>query len=202
MAVFEGRDLACTRGGHLVFRRLEFALEPGDLLLLRGPNGSGKSTLLRLLAGLLPRQHGTLLWSGAAFEPNDAEHRARLHFVGHANGLKSHLTVRENLAFAAALAGAGAVPEGALEAFDLSALAGTPVRYLSSGQRRRVALARLFTVPRPLWLLDEPETGLDEANRRRLEQAVDAHRRSGGLVVWATHGTPDAASPLVLEFEV
>ncbi len=198
--VFEGRDLACARGGQLVFERLDFALESGDVLLLRGPNGSGKSTLLRLLAGLLPRACGRLFWRGAAIEPGEPEHHARLHFLGHANGLKPQLTVRENLTFAAALSLGAPVPPKALETFDLEGLMDTPVRYLSSGQRRRVALARLFAPWRPLWLLDEPETGLDEANRRRLLWAVEDHRRLGGLVVWATHGTFELASALVLEF--
>jgi heme exporter protein A len=193
-------ELVCVRGGRQVFAGLSFALAPGGVLVLRGPNGSGKSSLLRLLAGFLAPADGRLAWAGGAIEDDLAAHRARLHYVGHADAVKSLLTVRENLAFAAALAGAPAGGlEVALAGFDLEALADVPARYLSAGQKRRLALARLRAGERPLWLLDEPGVGLDAANRARLERALAEHRAAGGLAVLATHGDVAVEDALLLE---
>ncbi len=185
-----------------MFAGLSFALGAGEVLVLRGPNGSGKSSLLRLLAGFLEPAAGRLAWAGAAIEDDRAAHRARLHYVGHADAVKSPLTVRENLAFAATLAGAPAGGlELALEGFDLRPLADVPARYLSAGQKRRLALSRLLACGRPLWLLDEPGVGLDAANRARLEQALAGHRAAGGLAVLATHGDVAVEDALLLELE-
>lgn len=197
--IFEARDLACVRGGRPVFAHLDFALAPGDALLLRGPNGSGKSSLLLLLAGLVPKASGTLLWEGAPVEPRSPEWHGRFHFVGHADGATRALTVAENLRFAAGLAGGGEL-QAALEAFDLVELADRPVRFLSAGQKRRLALARLLLVPRPLWLLDEPAVGLDGARRLRLEEHIRTHRARGGVCVVASHGDVHLDDPLVLDF--
>jgi heme exporter protein A len=195
-------DLACIRGGRTVFAGVGFALAAGEALVLRGANGSGKSSLLRVLAGFLRPAAGRLAWAGAPIPAQLPEHRARLHYVGHADGIKSLLTVRENLAIASLLASAKADGvEGALAGFDLAALATTPARFLSSGQRRRLALARLLAAPRPLWLLDEPGVGLDAANRARLEAVIAVHRRAGGLVVAATHGDVALEAPLVMDFD-
>jgi heme exporter protein A len=179
-----------------------FALAAGDALVLRGPNGSGKSSLLRLLAGFLAPAAGRLAWEGAAIGDDPGAHRMRLHWVGHADAIKSALTVRENLAFAAAMAGAadGRIA-GALAHFGLAGLAELPGRLLSAGQRRRTALARLLAAPRPLWLLDEPGVGLDAASRTRLEEAIAGHRAGGGLVVLATHGDVAVPDPLVLDLD-
>ncbi len=199
--MLEARDLVCRRAGRQVFEGLGFVLRAGEAMLLRGPNGCGKSSLLRILAGLLPAAAGELLWEGRAADPRGVEHRARLHFIGHADAAKPALTVRENLAFAAALAGSAAVPEEALEAFDLAELADLPARYLSSGQKRRLALSRLLLAPRPLWLLDEPGVGVDRANRVRLERCIEAHLADGGLCVIASHGDVEMEAALVLDFE-
>ena len=188
------------RGGRLVFDHLSFALASGDALLLRGPNGAGKSSLLRVLAGVLEPAAGDLSWDGRAVRQEVAEHRTRLHLIGHGNALKNALTARENLHFAVAACGApaaGVAP--ALEAFDLGPLAEVPALYLSAGQKRRLALARLVAAARPLWLLDEPDTGLDVASRAQLVQAVADHRTGGGIVVIATHGELTVAAPHVLE---
>ena len=197
---FAADDLACARGGRLVFEALSFSLAPGDALVLRGPNGSGKSTLLRLLAGFLRPSAGRLAWDGEAMAADSAEHRARLHFVGHADPLKPLLTVAENLAFAAGLAGCGEAVGPALAGFGLASMAATPARFLSSGQRRRANLARLLTGGRPLWLLDEPGVGLDAANRGRLEAAIAAHRTAGGMCLLATHGDVAVRDAYVLDF--
>jgi heme exporter protein A len=179
-----------------------FALAAGDALVLRGPNGSGKSSLLRLLAAFLPPAAGHLAWEGTPIGDDLAAHRTRLHWIGHADGIKSALTVGENLAFAAALAGAGDERiTAALAHFGLAGLAELPGRLLSAGQRRRTALARLLAAARPLWLLDEPGVGLDAASRTRLEDAIAAHRAGGGLVVLATHGDVAVPDPLVLDLE-
>lgn len=199
-ALFEAEALACVRAGRLVFAELSFALQPGEALVLRGPNGSGKSSLLRLLAGLLPRAAGELRWQGRLLDPSAPDHRARLQFVGHTDGAKAALTVRENLAACAALLGLGADLDAALESFDLERLADMPARYLSAGQKRRLALARLALAPRPLWLLDEPAVGLDAENRKRLQGLVRRQREQGGVCIVATHGDIVIDDPLVLDF--
>ncbi|MGH6942660.1 MAG: heme ABC exporter ATP-binding protein CcmA [Geminicoccaceae bacterium] len=199
-ALLSAEDLACVRGGRLVFADLAFALGPGDALLLRGPNGSGKSSLLRLLAGFLRPSAGALSWDGAPIQDDLASHRARLHYVGHADAVKGALSTRENLEFAGAIAGgADAALDAALQAFGLQGLADVPARFLSAGQRRRLALARLATVERALWLLDEPTVGLDAESRQRLQQAIGRHRSAGGIAVLASHGDVDVSDPLVLE---
>ena len=198
--LLRAEGLACTRGGRLVFEEVSFALAPGDTLLLRGPNGAGKSSLLRLLAGFLAPSAGTLWWDGKPALADPAEHRVRLHLIGHSNGIKGALTVGENLRFAAAVAGAPGTPlECALAGFELSALVDMPAAYLSAGQRRRLALVRLLASARPLWLLDEPDAGLDAANRTHLARAVAAHRVSGGIAVIATHRDLGLEAPQVLE---
>jgi heme exporter protein A len=179
---------------------VSFGLAPGEALLLRGPNGAGKSSLLRLLAGFLAPSAGALWWDGRPALADPAEHRARLHLIGHSNAVKGTLTVRENLRFAVAIVGApGALIERALEGFELICLAEVPAAYLSAGQQRRLALARLLAASRPLWLLDEPDAGLDAANRARLTRAVAAHRADGGIAVIATHRDLGLEAPLVLE---
>jgi heme exporter protein A len=183
-----------------VFEALSFELAPGEALLLRGPNGSGKSTLLRLLAGFLRASAGGIAWAGRTCATDAPEHRARLHFLGHADPLKPLLSVEENLAFAAGLAGAPTMLGPALQWFDLERLAATPARFLSSGQKRRANLARLLVGSRPLWLLDEPGVGLDAASRIRLEQAIAAHRSGGGMCLLATHGDVTVRDAYLLEF--
>jgi heme exporter protein A len=198
--LLRAEGLACVRGGRLVFEGLSFALAPGEALLLRGPNGAGKSSLLRLLAGFLALGAGALWWDGRPALADPAEHRARLHLIGHSNAIKGALTVRENLRFAVALAGApAALLDGALDGFELTALGDVPAAYLSAGQQRRLALARLLAASRPLWLLDEPDAGLDAANRAHLTRAVAAHRAAGGIAVIATHRELGLQAPQVLE---
>ncbi len=200
-----GEDLACRRGGRLVFAGLSFRLPPGGALVLTGANGSGKSSLLRLVAGLLMPAAGCLWWGAARVADDIASHHARLHYVGHLDALKPAMTPRESLAFWAALRGArrshtAAISE-ALAAFDIEAIADWPCRWLSAGQRRRVALARVLAAPAPLWLLDEPATALDTGSQARLEQAITAHRNAGGMVMIATHSpiALDTAATLTLD---
>ncbi len=188
MSLFAGYDIACRRGERLVFRGLSFALEAGAALVLTGANGSGKSSLLRLMAGLLPPHTGSLRWAGEPIAGDPAAHRARLHLIGHQDALKPVLTVLENAAFWAGLRGAAsAAAASALERLGLSHLADAPCRLLSAGQKKRLSLARLLASSAPLWLLDEPTTGLDEAATRNLEDIMHEHRAAGGIVVATTH---------------
>ena len=180
---FAGEALACIRGERLVFADLSFRVEPGGALLLTGPNGSGKSSLLRLCAGLITPEQGRLVWHAKPIEPE--EHRARLRYVGHLDAVKPVLSVAENLSFWARLGG-GDIGD-ALQQVGLARLASLPARFLSAGQRRRLALARLALAPAELWLLDEPTVGLDRDGIALLGQLVASHRARGGMLMAATH---------------
>lgn len=183
--MLEGRDLACWRGERAVFAGLSFTLPPGGALLLVGANGAGKSSLLRVLAGLVPLAEGELLWQGEDALADRVAHARRLRYLSHQDALKPSLSARENLSFFARLWGGDV--EAALEAVGLSELAELPARVLSSGQKRRLALARLALAPAPVWLLDEPTVGLDAASVERLGVLLAAHRAGGGAVLAATH---------------
>jgi heme exporter protein A len=187
-----GEGLACRRGERMIFAGVSFRLACGGALFLTGANGSGKSSLLRLVAGLLRPAAGRLLWGGTAIAADPALHHARLHYVGHLDALKAAMTPREMLGYWASLRGyrlprAAPALDQALAAFGLDPIADWPCRWLSAGQRRRVALARLLAVPAPLWLLDEPTTALDEESQARLEAAIEKHRTGGGMAMIATH---------------
>ncbi|HEX2526339.1 MAG TPA: heme ABC exporter ATP-binding protein CcmA [Geminicoccus sp.] len=190
-------DLVSARAGRPVHAPVAFELAAGDALMLRGANGSGKSTLLRTLAGFLRPASGELSWQGRPAD--EGTWQAAMHWVAHSNGLKPHLTVRENLVLAAALAGQRSDPELAADRFGLRSRLDEPVARLSQGQRRRASLARLLTCARRAWLLDEPGAGLDAANGRQLADLIRAHRRTGGLVVVASHGDVVLDDPLVLD---
>jgi len=188
-SIFRGDAVSCVRGARRVFAGLDFALRAGDALVLIGPNGSGKSSLLRLMAGLSAPASGTILWGGVDIAADRQGHGARAHYVGHATGVKPALSAAEDLGFWSAfrLHGNPRAESRALEDFGLTDRAGFPVRFLSSGQKRRLALARLLAAPAPLWLLDEPTVGLDREGQAALESAIAAHRESGGIVVLASH---------------
>lgn len=185
MLVAEG--LVAIRGERLVLRGLSFAVAAGGAALLLGANGSGKSTLLRLLAGLHRPAAGRLLWGTEDALADPAAQARRVAYLGHADGIKPGLSARENLLLAAR-AGRGPAAIGpALAAMGLESLAALPARLLSAGQRRRLALARLALSRAPLWLLDEPSLGLDDAAIGLLGTLLAGHRAGGGLVVAATH---------------
>ncbi|RVU20672.1 heme ABC exporter ATP-binding protein CcmA [Methylobacterium oryzihabitans] len=176
--------LACRRSGRRIFSGLSFTLADGDALVVTGRNGAGKSSLLAILAGRLRPESGRLRAEGIG-ERTIPE---TLHVVGHRDGLKGALTAQENLAFARDLLGDAAMaPREALARLGLAHAAGLPVGYLSAGQRRRVALARLLVCRRPLWLLDEPTAALDAASQAMLAGLMREHLAAGGLVVAATH---------------
>jgi len=190
---FEGRNLACVRGERLVFEGLNFTLPPGAALIVRGPNGAGKSSLLRLVAGLMRPAAGALTWDGGAISDDPEAHARRLHFLGHLDAVKPALTVEVNLRFWARLHGQndGGTITGALQRLGLGPLADAPARLLSAGQRRRLALARLAATSAPLWCLDEPTVGLDEAATHTLTELIAKHRAAGGRLLLTTHQNLD-----------
>lgn len=197
MSEFAGIGLTCVRGERQVFTGVDFDVGAGGALVLAGPNGSGKSSLLRLMAGLAPPAAGTIVWDGVPVVEDPEAHRARLHYLGHLDALKPTLTVAENVASAVTLRGqavGSAEVASALDGFGLAGLGDLPARYLSQGQRRRAALARLLAAPAPLWLLDEPTLALDFDSVERLGAAIARHRRAGGRVVVATHVNLELAS--------
>lgn len=198
------------RGSRAVIAGLSFAVAGGEALVLTGRNGAGKTTLLRALAGMLSPASGTITLQGGAPDTPLAE---QSHYVGHQNGVKTSLTVAENLMFWGEYLGTapqlevphqgvqgtsplaftsvcGSVRERvkhALARFNLDALAAIPAGYLSAGQKRRLGLARLLVADRPVWLLDEPSVSLDAASVAILSAAINAHTAGGGIAVAATH---------------
>lgn len=187
--------LACARSGRSVFAGLSFEAGPG-LTELRGRNGAGKSSLLRMIAGFIPPHAGTLsiIRNGAPFADDEAPLARFLAFSGHQDGLKNVMTPRETLSFAARFHGAIATIDHALDALGLTRLADTPIQYLSAGQRKRVALARAYQMQKPLWLMDEPLSALDDDGRARVAEIIHAHVAQGGTIIAATHEPIDASA--------
>jgi heme exporter protein A len=181
----EGSGLACVRGGREVFSGLGFALSGGEALLVTGRNGAGKSSLLRMVAGLIRVTGGQLAITGADPEKNIPE---QTHYLGHQDALKPSLTVAENLGFWMRYLGGTGTPQTPLAAVGLAGLADLPAAYLSAGQRRRLSIARLVAVNRPIWLLDEPTSALDREAQDTLKGLMQRHLSGGGLIVAAAHG--------------
>ena len=188
--MLEADDLTCVRGDRPLFSGLGFRLEAGELLWLQGRNGAGKTSLLRMLLGLLPPEHGEIRWRGQAIAELADDYRAELCYLGHLNAIKEELTPLENLLAAAHLADEVLSEDDALDALEQVGLAGREdlaCKYLSQGQKRRVALARLVKERRPLWVLDEPFVALDVAAVDWLAGLLSAHLQRGGLIVMTTH---------------
>ncbi len=199
--------LACERGDQLVFDRIDFTLKGGEALIVTGPNGAGKSTLLRLVAGLLPPCAGTLaLQASGTSHLIDTPRVDVCHYIGHLDAIKLALTVEENLYFWTSYLTPMAHESGisvdtALAYFNLDRTHDLPAAYLSAGQRRRLALARLLCTPRPVWLLDEPTSALDRAAETTLNELIETHRAKGGIVVAATHAPLDLANARALSMQ-
>jgi heme exporter protein A len=187
-------SLAIDRGGRRVIDGVSFALSSGETLILSGANGAGKTTLLRAIAGFLAPAGGFVRLEGGNDDLTIAE---QAHVVGHANAVKSSLTVLENVTFWRDYLKSGASgdcnAEAALRHFGLDDLGEFPAAYLSAGQKRRLGLARLLLAKRPIWLLDEPAVSLDAASTGRLIAAINGHTQLGGMAIVATH------QPLALE---
>lgn len=179
-------DLAGERGGEEIFSGVSFSLDSGQCLIVTGENGAGKSTLLRIVAGLLPPAGGSVTFEGGGEDWPDVQSSS--HFLGEKNAMKAALTVAENLAFRQKFLGHPFHSvEEALDAIDLPTVASLPFGYLSTGQRRRVAIAGLLVSYRPVWLLDEPTAGLDLGSERRFADLMRGHLEDGGIIIAATH---------------
>ncbi len=189
--MLQASEIECVRGNRRLFRNLSFRLNAHQALRIGGENGSGKTSLLRMVAGLSPAESGNILWNAERIAACSEDYRRQMLFLGHANALKDDLTAVENLRHALLLCG---MPVGdralraALAEQGLASAADLPAKFLSQGQKRRVALVRLrFSADKPLWILDEPFAALDAASVRRIEQSMFGHLRDGGMILFTTH---------------
>lgn len=189
--MIEAVELTCERGERLLFSGLSFAAENSTLLRVAGPNGTGKTSLLRIMCGLLEPTAGEVRWKGANIRRLREEYWKDLVYIGHLNGVKDDLSVRENLRVSVGVAGRRASETRLAQALDAVGLSGfedSMARFLSQGQKRRVALARLYVSEEaPLWILDEPFTALDVRGVASLSDLIARHVDGGGTVVLTTH---------------
>lgn len=181
--------LACVRGGRRIFQDIGFELSPGQLLLVEGANGAGKTSLLRLVAGFLPAAAGSVRIEAGSAEVEAEERGQLVGWLGHHDGSKAQLTPSELLGFFTSLYGGTGGAREALAEAGLERFADVASHYLSHGQRKRLALARLKASARPLWLLDEPLAGLDEEGRGLAVGLVGEHLKAGGIAMLASHET-------------
>lgn len=203
--MLEASNLECVRGERRLFAGVGFRLEGGEMLYLQGRNGSGKTSLLRMLCGLTPPADGEICWRGAPIRKLADEFRAELCYLGHHNAIKEELTPLENLLASAKLAEDSLDEDAALDALERVGLAGREdlaCRYLSQGQKRRVALARLVHERRALWILDEPYVALDTAAVELVAGLIGAHLQRGGLVVLTTHQSVTVPAGAVRELRL
>lgn len=203
--MLEAHNLECVRGERRLFAGVGFRLEAGELLYLQGRNGAGKTSLLRMLIGLLPPETGEIRWQGESIRALGEDFRAELCYLGHQNAIKEELTPLENLRAAARLAEEDLAEDDAVDALEQVGLAGREdlaCKYLSQGQKRRVALARLVKEKRKLWVLDEPFVALDVAAVDWLAGIIGAHLQRGGLAVMTTHQPVDIPAGAVKELRL
>jgi heme exporter protein A len=191
------QGLACLRGDRLLFKNIDFELNAGGLMYVLGENGSGKSSLLRMLCGLLLPEDGIVFWEKKKIKENAEYYLSNLIYIGHLNSLKDDLTALENLYMSARSAGNDVTEDkalAALEAIGVKRCANLPVRVLSQGQKRRVALARLWLTESQLWILDEPFAALDIASVGVLSARLGVHLSNGGMAILTTHQDVDINS--------
>ncbi|GAB4124574.1 MAG: cytochrome c biogenesis heme-transporting ATPase CcmA [Sideroxydans sp.] len=186
----EAVDLACERGDVRLFSGLNFTLSAGDLMQVQGENGRGKTTLLRTLCGLMQPAEGQVLWNGRTLTDWAGDYHSQMNYLGHLNAIKDELSALENLHMSAGLAGYRISETEALQALRRMGLRRRehlPVRVLSQGQRRRVALSRLLVGKAPLWILDEPLTALDVGAVGLMQELIGEHLSNGGMAIFTTH---------------
>jgi heme exporter protein A len=188
--MLEGRRLTSVRDGRTLFKELDLRLEPGQALHLQGANGAGKTTLLRILCGLTEPRDGTVTWQGNDIFENRFAYHKELLYIGHSAAIKQELTALENLRFLNAISGRRVNPsilEQSLQQVGLYGYEDVQVRALSAGQRRRVALARLWSSDAKVWVLDEPFTAVDRDGIGHLEMRLSQHLQEGGIAVVTSH---------------
>lgn len=185
-------DLACQRGGKELFNHLSFTLKSGEILHVEGANGSGKTSLLRILAGLARPEVGLIKWKGLDLTDSREQYVSELLYLGHQTAIKDDLTVAENLWIAVQMSGLQQTKQDlkpVLESVGLGKQFALPARVLSQGQRRRLALARLWVEKKSLWVLDEPMTALDVQAEALLQQRMTEHIAEGGMLLVTSHQT-------------
>lgn len=188
--MLEAAELQCVRGDRVLFDRVSFSVQPGELLHVRGVNGSGKTTMLRMICGLVSPASGEIRWKGQNVRKLAEEFHSELLYLGHLAGIKAELTALENLQFSCAVGGHKVDTQAAVDALRKIGLKGRedlPTKVLSQGQQRRVALARLLVSKVPLWVLDEPFTALDIKAVAMLQDVLADHVADGGVALITTH---------------
>ena len=182
--------MECVRGDRRLFRDVSFSLTPGTFLQVTGPNGCGKTSLLRIICGLTTPESGEIKWQGAEIRSLDEEYSRSITYIGHRIAVKEELNSLENLRISSGLAGRELKHDQAQHALARVGLAGRenlPARFLSEGQRRRSALARLINCTATLWILDEVLASLDHAAVTLVESLISEHLSKGGMAIVATH---------------
>jgi heme exporter protein A len=187
-AVISAKQLSCTRGDNLLFQDVSLSVQGGQCLHVTGPNGCGKTSLLRLISGINPAEEGEIKWRGID-TANNLQYFSECAYIAHKEGLKSELTAIENLRYYQHLDGSKneVALDDALEKMDILGCADLAAQQLSFGQRRRLSFARLLMADFPLWILDEPFTGIDSAGRELIESLCVAHLKEGGLIIMTHH---------------
>lgn len=203
--MLEARALECIRGHRRLFSNLSFAVRAGECFELRGPNGSGKTTLLRMLSGLVPPESGAILWHDEPIRVQRQAYLSSMTYIGHRCAVKDDMTTLENLLVSSAMGGVALASEEAqraLACLQLEDCTHLYARYLSEGQRRRLALARLVNCRRALWLLDEVMTSLDATWAKSIATLIDGHLSRGGMAVIATHHELSLSSRLAQRIDL
>lgn len=192
----EAHNITCIRDDRVLFEGLSFAIGSGEAIVLEGRNGTGKTSLLRILCGLRRPDDGEVRWHGMSIESNYVDYYTHMAFVGHMDGIKRELSALENLRLSRSLCGAGDISiEQALDTLHLTGYEDIPTYYLSAGQRRRVALARLLATDARLWILDEPFTSLDREGIALVESLMDRHVGNGGAMIMTSHHEVHLSTP-------